>query len=196
MKINLHQKAREETLATILNASEKLFVDKGFSGTSIGAIAKEAKINQSLIYHYFQDKKALWREVKSHIITNTLGPEHLLQAPDIDSLDELLEHLVTRRLQLYSKNKNLVRMLLWQALEEEGETISGTSEAWIESWIKQIEALQKKKKLTSDYTPYEIMISLNAIVWAPFLTGPFKGDINAFCKKKLQELKKTYSSEK
>lgn len=188
MRPNLHQKAAEKSLATILEAAEKLFVEKGFSGTSIGAIAKEAGINQSLIYHYFEDKKALWREVKGRIVSNTLGNDHLKMAPELDSLDELLDHLVYQRLHLYFHNKNLVRMLLWQALEE-GETISGTSEAWLDSWMQQIATLQKKKKLTKAYTPYEVMLSLNAAVWSPFITGRFTGNIDDFCKKKVQELR-------
>ncbi len=189
MRQNLHQKAAERTLAAILEASEKQFVEKGYSGTSIGAIAKEAGINQSLIYHYFEDKKALWREVKSHIIQKALGDDNLRKAPHLTSLDELLDHLLTKRLTLFFENKNLVRMLLWQALEEKSDNISGTSEEWLDSWIKEIASLQKKKKITTNYTPYEIMLSLNAAVWAPFITGTFKGKIAPFIEKKLQELR-------
>ncbi len=188
MKQNLHQKAAEKSFATILEASEKLFLEKGYSGTSIGSIAKEAGINQSLIYHYFEDKQALWRKVKSHIIEKALGDEHLKQAPSISTLDELLDHLFTKRFELYYNNPNLVRMLLWQALEENTQSISGTSEEWLDSWMKQIASLQKKKKLSTTYTPYEVMLSLNAAVWSPFLTGPFKGKIAPFIKKKLHEL--------
>jgi AcrR family transcriptional regulator len=195
MRENLHQKAAEKSLATILDASEKLFVEKGFSGTSIGAIAKEAGINQSLIYHYYENKKDLWRAVKSHIIAKTLGDVHLRKAPAIKSIDELLEHLVTSRLRLYFHNKNLVRMLLWQALEENEDQISGTSDVWLDSWMKEIASLQKRKKLTLKYTPYEVMLSLNATVWAPFLMGPFTGSLEDFCSKKVQELKLTLQQE-
>lgn len=189
MRENLHQKAAQRTLATILEASEKQFVEKGYSGTSIGAIAKEAGINQSLIYHYFEDKKALWREVKSHIVQKALGDDNLKKAPALQSLDELLDHLVTKRLNLFFQNKNLVRMLLWQALEEKSENISGTSQEWLDSWMQEIASLQKQKKITVAYTPYEIMLSLNAAVWAPFITGTFKGNIDLFIQKKLVELK-------
>lgn len=193
MKENLHQKAAEKTLKAIIEASEKLFVEKGFAGTSIGSIAKEAGINQSLIYHYFKDKKELWREVKSGIISKTLGDEHLKKAPSVQSLDELLDHLVTLRLHLYSQSKNLIRMLLWQALEDQTEVIGGTSEEWLESWMKQISLLQKQKKMNRKWTPYEVMISLNAVVWAPFITGAFKGNIEPFCQKKVKELKELLS---
>ena len=42
--------------AAIINAARTCFVEKGFAGTSISAIAKKAQINQSLIDHHFGNK--------------------------------------------------------------------------------------------------------------------------------------------
>lgn len=43
----------------ILNAAEKLFAGKGFDGTSVRDIAKEAKVNVAMISYYFGSKEKL-----------------------------------------------------------------------------------------------------------------------------------------
>lgn len=193
MKQNLHQQAAEKMRAKILEAARELFLLKGFSGTSIGAVAKKAEINQSLIYHYFKSKEDLWRSVKSDTLAASLPPKELNVVPDIESVDQLLEHLVQKRYQLYADNPDLVRLLLWQALEE-GVPIAGTSASWMEKWLQNIEKLQKEKKLTADYSPTEVMLMLNGIVWSPLITGQtpeLKHDGEAFCQKALKHLKNT-----
>lgn len=191
MKQNLHQQAAEKMRAKILKEARTLFLTKGFSGTSIGALAKQADINQSLIYHYFKNKEELWRNVKADTLATSLKQEEL-EVPKIDSLDELLEHLVKNRFQLYADNPDLVRLLLWQALEEDAP-LSGTSEAWLEKWLQNIKRLQSQKKIVKDYTPQEVMLMLNGIVWAPFITAQtpeLTHDGKIFCQKALASMKR------
>jgi AcrR family transcriptional regulator len=44
----------------ILLVSETLFAEKGFDGTSIRNIAKEAKINIAMVSYYFVQKNVYW----------------------------------------------------------------------------------------------------------------------------------------
>lgn len=60
------QKATRDAVATrarILNAASKEFAKKGLKGTRIDAIAKRARCNKALIYHYFGNKEALFSTV-------------------------------------------------------------------------------------------------------------------------------------
>jgi AcrR family transcriptional regulator len=50
---------REDILKTSLN----LFAEKGFHGTSMRDIAREADITEGLIYHYFASKRDLFRAI-------------------------------------------------------------------------------------------------------------------------------------
>ncbi len=50
---------REKTKRNILNAGLKLFARKGYHGTSIADIAKEAGISKGLAYNYFKSKDEL-----------------------------------------------------------------------------------------------------------------------------------------
>ena len=192
-KTNLHQEAAEKAKAKIIKAAQALFIERGFSGASMSAIAKAARINQSLVYHYFESKEDLWRQVKGKIISSVLEEANLYEAPQVETLDELLDHLVIHRYKLHAQNRDLVRMLMWQALEKNGTAISGTSEVWMDSWLKTIARLQKNKVVTKRYNPYEIMIWFNGIIWAPFVTGSphpkFAKNIDSFLKKMVKELR-------
>lgn len=192
-KINLHQQAADKTRLKILEAAQKLFVKLGFSGTSIGAIAKEANINQSLIYHYFENKEDLWRQVKKDLISQIgNNTDNLLEAPAIETLDELLIELVDMRYKIYANKPDLIRMLFWQALEDQGPIIAGTSSSWVNSWIQVIEKLKNEGKISSPLNAGEIMVLLNGIVWAPLIshnivTYPVDGE--SFCTKMRELLK-------
>ena len=55
-----HQAAKKES---ILNASKHLFSQFGLRKTSIGDIAREARVAKGTIYKYFPSKEAIFREV-------------------------------------------------------------------------------------------------------------------------------------
>ena len=50
---------REKTKTVILDAALRLFAKKGFHGTSISDIAKEAGVSKGLAYNYFESKIAI-----------------------------------------------------------------------------------------------------------------------------------------
>jgi AcrR family transcriptional regulator len=57
------QQPRRDRREDILQASLQLFADKGFHGTSMRDIAREADITEGLIYHYFASKRDLFRAI-------------------------------------------------------------------------------------------------------------------------------------
>lgn len=170
-KVNLHQLAAAKAQAKIVKAAKSLFLERGFSGVSIAAIAKAASVNPSLLYHYFESKEDLWKQVKAEMITAILDEEDLTKAPPVETVDELLNHLVTRRLQLFFHNPDFVKLMLWQTVEEDSKEIASIQ--WMHSWLKVISSLQKRGVINRDYSPQEILILINGIVFAPFVSQPF-----------------------
>ena len=53
----------QRTQERILQAAFKEFAGKGFAGARVDGIARRAGINKRMLYHYFGDKEALFREV-------------------------------------------------------------------------------------------------------------------------------------
>jgi AcrR family transcriptional regulator len=54
---------RRDRREDILRASLHLFAERGFHGTSMRDIAREANITEGLIYHYFASKRDLFRAI-------------------------------------------------------------------------------------------------------------------------------------
>jgi len=188
---NLHQKAAEKARNKIVQAGRSLFLEYGFSGTSIGALAKLAGINQSLVYHYFENKEDLWRQVKADIVSSSGISEDFNNPASIKTLAALLESLITTRFKVYVANPDLIRLLMWQSLEDKKAALAGSSSTWTKSWEDIIKTLQKKKKITAKFTPQEIILIVNGIVWAPFVTSSlseFQKNGEIFCAKMVQEL--------
>ena len=66
----------EETVQKILDASLKLFLEKGFDKTSMNDIATTAGISKGAIYHHFQSKDAIIKAVtekKAQVIKETMN---------------------------------------------------------------------------------------------------------------------------
>ncbi len=94
----------------ILQVAETLFAEKGFDGTSIRDISKEAKINVAMISYYFGSKEKL---LESLVLYKTSGLKELL----IDLIDEELEPVakIFKLIDLYinrlNSNKGIYRIL-------------------------------------------------------------------------------------
>jgi TetR/AcrR family transcriptional regulator len=52
---------RPNTVRRILRAAEEIFAERGLSGARTSAIARGARVNQALLYYYFQSKEELHR---------------------------------------------------------------------------------------------------------------------------------------
>lgn len=78
-----NEKIREEARNRIINAAIKLFSLKGYHGTSISDIAKEAQISKGLAYNYFESKQDLLRAIFESMMQQGYDiVEGLFEEPD------------------------------------------------------------------------------------------------------------------
>jgi AcrR family transcriptional regulator len=99
MKSTLRQRQAETTANTIVEAARALFLEQGYTGTTIEAIAERAGVAVSTVYAVFGSKRGLLRAIRSawheqsHIREVTYGE------PGNDGPEERLEKLAlaTRR---------------------------------------------------------------------------------------------------
>jgi AcrR family transcriptional regulator len=113
---------RRDRREDILRASLYLFAEKGFHGTSMRDIARAADITEGLIYHYFVNKRDLFRAI---IEEHSFLPL-LRTLPDIAGqldLRGLLLVLARGFLDVLHQNRELTRLLLQevQVFPEEKE---------------------------------------------------------------------------
>ena len=74
----------------IIETAEKLFADKGFSGTSVRDIADEADVNLAMISYYFGSKEKLLESLFSYRMEGTtLKLESMLQNKELGALEKV-----------------------------------------------------------------------------------------------------------
>jgi AcrR family transcriptional regulator len=162
------------TSEKILQAARTLFVEKGFSGTSMGQIATKAGVNHSLLFHHFKNKQNLWQEVKQAIFEE--GKSVYAHLPPLDQpLEPFIRELITRTLLFYKNNPDIVRMINWQRLDSSTEKTTGlTLLKESQKWIDACQHYQKTGEIDSKLKPEFVITMVMAIV------GSLAMDPNAY----------------
>jgi AcrR family transcriptional regulator len=105
----------------ILEVAETLFAEKGFDGTSIRNIAKEAKINIAMVSYYFGSKERL---LESLILYRTsdlkLQLDNLIleDLEPIEKINKLIELYINR----INCNKGIYRILHFEFTSKKGDS--------------------------------------------------------------------------
>ncbi len=161
----------DPTRKKIIKAARALFVKHGFHGTSMSAIAKKSKVNQSLIFHHFDNKQSLWKTVKLSFLCQE-DTTKLKLPPAKRGLKAFLSHVIKWRIEFSSRHPGVVRILNWQHLEPVKQQLTGTNTQLPVAplqWIPLIEELQKNGEINAKLHP-KLIIS--------FIRGATEGCIN------------------
>jgi TetR/AcrR family transcriptional regulator len=106
----------EASRRRLLDAGVRLFSARGLDGGSVSMIAKTARINRRMLYHYFGSKDGLYRASIRHVYQQ-------LSSMEVDLADMLLpaEELLARLIRAYyefmASHPEHVRMLTWENLQ-------------------------------------------------------------------------------
>jgi AcrR family transcriptional regulator len=107
-----------ERKAQILKIATELFSELGYEGTKTSLIAHEARVNEAIIFRHFTNKEELyWAVLENTCCTidsdNRLESILALDRPPYEALCELATELLIRA----KKNPQMIRLLLFAALE-------------------------------------------------------------------------------
>lgn len=100
----------------IIEEAEKLFAEKGFNGTSVRDIAKNAEVNLAMISYYFGSKDKLLEAIFIYRGESTkLSLEEILHSTkltNLEKIDLLIEHYVNRVIEQQAFYKILAREMV------------------------------------------------------------------------------------
>lgn len=143
----------QETREKILSSARTLFVTHGFTGTSMGKIAKDAGVNHSLLFHHFQNKNALWNAVKLSIVHESKQRDYTIP-PTTLNFKEFIRQTVSNVTHFYRTNPDIVRMIQWQRLEtDHSSEISITRSSETNLWLEAFEYYQNNKEMKKSINP-------------------------------------------
>jgi AcrR family transcriptional regulator len=97
-----------QTQERILEAALMEFAAKGFAGARVDVIAKRARINKRMLYHYFGDKEGLFREVLRRKIAE--------RSAWLASASEEPAERLPAWFQLACRDRKWIQLLEWEAL--------------------------------------------------------------------------------
>lgn len=110
----------DATRLAILDAAERLLLQRGVAETSMSEVSRKARVTKSLIHHYFGSKEALWTEVKRRRFEQYVDDQLAILEPSEESPEGVLQASVERFFRFLAKNPDSVRLFARMWLEGDG----------------------------------------------------------------------------
>jgi AcrR family transcriptional regulator len=159
----------------ILDAAEQLFARQGFAATTIKQIGVAANVNSALLYYYFADKEALYREVLARLIGG-LAAEGLHRVQGVHDPRQAIRALVEGQVEMLLARPHLPQLMAreltdHQAVHAHGaitERLAGLFDAVCEI----VRSGQRAGIFRGDLEPRHAAISTIAQVAYFFLARP------------------------
>lgn len=146
----------ELTQAKILESAQTLFIEKGFDGTSMSAIARHSGVTQSMIHHYFGSKEALWQAVKKLSYDEYLAYQQQLLDLNEDDIGSFIQSSVHGRFQFFQQNPQTARLLSWLQIMED-PTGMETGQEIGRQLLDKIRQAQAAGQIRNDIAPENIL---------------------------------------
>ncbi len=170
------------TEQVILEAAEKLFLEKGFAMTSTTEIAKAAGCNQALVHYYFRTKEKLFEAIFEKKMRTFVAP--FLQNSDNNiSFEERLTQLIEAHFDLLKENPKLPFLVFNELLTNPTrlESLKGKLAVIPQTVLSKIEKDLKaevEKGTIRPISAFDLMLTILSLNVTLFLTAPIFRSIN------------------
>jgi AcrR family transcriptional regulator len=159
------------TRVAVLDAAERLFAARGYRGTSLEEIGREAGLSRGTPGYFFGSKQRLYAEVLDRILTRAQATLAAVRARTQDAsmpVPELLEQIVTAHLGVLTAEPTLVRLIQWETLEGQGR-ILGAIGTQAHSFVELIRRLGTASGVgeIDETTATELLTCATAMCWFP-----------------------------
>jgi len=167
----------KSTEEKILDAANKVFVEKGLDGTRMQQIADEAKINKSLLHYYYRSKDKLFAEVFKRVITKVI-PQTLNVFKTEKSLFEKIEIFTEEYINLIQKHPVIPLFVLHEINKNPSRVSSFASmlsRMVNEGFLKNIETQiqeESRKGIIREIDAKQLIINTLSLCLFPFIARP------------------------
>jgi AcrR family transcriptional regulator len=162
----------------ILWVAERLFLEKGFSGTSTTEIAKNVGCNQTLIHYYFRTKEKLFWDVFAPKMEQVV---EYLDAPLDESIDfmERIKNIVDfyfgileldERLAPFIVNELIMNPGRWDMFRDRFLRNESRSSAFIR--FEKMVAEEIEAGTVRDIRPIDLLMNIMSLTISAFIVAP------------------------
>ncbi len=151
----------DRTRGRILAAALAEFSAKGFAGARVDAIARRAKGNKRMLYHYFGNKEALFSAVLRHKMAERRAWATNLSSDPTERLPFWFEAACG--------DADWVRLLEWEALQDHAGKVIDEKKRRAASvgWLQRLRRRQRRGQLTSAFNPGHLALAMQSLTLFP-----------------------------
>ena len=151
----------DRTRRRILAAALAEFSAKGFAGARVDAIAKRAKGNKRMLYHYFGNKEQLFIAVLRHKMAERRSWADTIPADPSERLSFWLKAACD--------DPEWIRLLEWEALQDGRKTLIDEKERRLASseWLERLHQRQKDGQLTPEFHRAHLALAMQSLTVFP-----------------------------
>ncbi|HEX7213802.1 MAG TPA: TetR family transcriptional regulator [Methylomirabilota bacterium] len=151
----------QRTRDRILAAALAEFSAEGFAGARVARIARRAKINKRMLYHYFGNKEDLFREIFDRKLQERAG--WISEAPA--ELGASLAYWF----QMACEDSDWIRLIQWEALAAgEGRVIrEAERRASLERTLEDLRARQRRGLVPGDLDVGHLLLTILGVLAYP-----------------------------
>lgn len=151
----------QQTQQRILEAALEEFSAKGFAGARVDVIARRARINKRMLYHYFGDKEGLFREVLRRKIAE--------RSAWVASAPEEPSERLPAWFQFFCRDRVWVQLLQWEALQwgEKKVIDEERRQEYLAKAVERVQQMQAKGLLNPEFDPGQLLLTMMAITAYP-----------------------------
>lgn len=153
-----------ESASRILDVAERLFAQKGFAGTAVRDIAREAGLTAPSLYNHFDGKQALYEAVLARGVQPLVDLMEGLGQRDARSyevLDAIMDHL--------ANHPNLAKLIQHESLIG-GASLSQIAQGWLRPLVAE-GLIAMRRNPHSVWTSEEQPLA--AAAWIHMILGHF-----------------------
>lgn len=161
MRLLTNARDPQRTRQRILAAALQEFAARGVAGARVAAIARRARVNVRMLYHYFGGKQRLFRAILEQKIAANLD----MIAGFPPDVAEVLPALFER----HRGDGAAIRMLQWEALAFSGRPAIAEEErrrSWREG-VARLRDAQRRRLLPRDLDPEHLALAMVALAVFP-----------------------------
>ena len=149
------------TSGRILSAALKEFAAKGFAGARVDVIARRASINKRMLYHYFGNKKHLFREVLRRKMAERQAWAENLSGDPAETLSFWFEAAC--------KDPDWTRLFEWEALQGDGRKVIDEKQrrAATARGLERIRQRQARGQISAELDPRHVMLTIRSLTMFP-----------------------------
>jgi TetR/AcrR family transcriptional regulator len=151
----------QRTKKRILEAALREFASKGFAGARIDDIARRARVNKRMLYHYFGDKRDLYREVVGRKLREKTEVTQVTSLDPAEGMPHWYEDV--------SADPDWLRLLGWDSLDRGPGTAIADREHRLlyeeaRQWLRNAQA---EGFISPELDPEQLLLALFALNMFP-----------------------------